>query len=79
MLQRKTSQATYLEKMALANYILRGIGDGMEMAHSVEGRPILSLDQFPSVLGFKYLIKYMKVEKIYSTTSHEESPSEMAN
>ena len=26
-------------KLALAGYILRGIGDGMEMAHSIEGRP----------------------------------------
>ena len=26
-------------KLSLAGYILRGIGDGMEMAHGVEGRP----------------------------------------
>ena len=26
-------------KLALAKYILRGIGDGMEMAHSIEGQP----------------------------------------
>ena len=36
----KLSKATYLwTKLALANYILRGIGDGMEMSHSIEGRP----------------------------------------
>ncbi|MAA80412.1 MAG: asparagine synthase (glutamine-hydrolyzing) [Deltaproteobacteria bacterium] len=31
--------STMWTKLALANYILRGIGDGMEMAHSIEGRP----------------------------------------
>ena len=32
--------ATYLwTKMALHSYILRGIRDGMEMSHSIEGRP----------------------------------------
>jgi asparagine synthase (glutamine-hydrolysing) len=33
-------RANYLWiKLALHSYILRGIGDGMEMAHSIEGRP----------------------------------------
>jgi asparagine synthase (glutamine-hydrolysing) len=33
-------RSAYLwSKLALTSYILRGIGDGMEMAHSIEGRP----------------------------------------
>ena len=33
-------QGAYLwSKLALANYILKAIGDGMEMSHSIEGRP----------------------------------------
>ena len=34
----RQAQKSWIE-LALANYILRGIGDGMEMAHGIEGRP----------------------------------------
>jgi asparagine synthase (glutamine-hydrolysing) len=37
--RHRVDQATYLwSKLALANYILRTLGDGTEMAHGVEGR-----------------------------------------
>jgi asparagine synthase (glutamine-hydrolysing) len=37
--RHRVDQSTYLwTKLALANYILRTLGDGTEMAHSVEGR-----------------------------------------
>ncbi|HET6251488.1 MAG TPA: asparagine synthase (glutamine-hydrolyzing) [Tepidisphaeraceae bacterium] len=37
--RNRVDQATHLwSKLALANYILRTLGDGTEMAHSVEGR-----------------------------------------
>jgi asparagine synthase (glutamine-hydrolysing) len=59
-------QATYIwTKLTLANYILRTLGDGMEMAHGVEGRlPFLDHELFAFLRGLPLRLKINKgVEK----------------
>ena len=55
------NQSLYLwTKLPLANYILRTLGDGMEMAHSIEGRvPFLDhhLFEFVRMLPMSFKIK----------------------
>ena len=52
-------KSTYLwSKLALAGYILRAIGDGMEMAHSIEGRPpFLDHELFSICSGLQWQIR----------------------
>ncbi len=58
--RNKVDQSLYLwTKLALANYILRSIGDGVEMAHSIEGRlPFLDhvLFEYVAKLPLNYKI-----------------------
>jgi len=59
----RVNQSLYLwSKTALANYILRTLGDGMEMAHSVEGRlPFLDHTLFEFVRRLPVSIKIKDV------------------
>jgi asparagine synthase (glutamine-hydrolysing) len=63
----RVNQSLYLwSKTALANYILRTLGDGMEMSHSVEGRlPFLDHHLFEFVRRLPVSIKIKDVVEKY--------------
>jgi asparagine synthase (glutamine-hydrolysing) len=63
----RVNQSLYLwSKTALANYILRTLGDGMEMSHSVEGRlPFLDHHLFEFVRRLPISIKIKDVVEKY--------------